>query len=156
MLSILIVLFLVLLAATVFVVNNQSQKLHKEIPANIIQYNREALNLRQYTDKPFIVYFVDPECDACAIEMKQLSKKIDMILNKYYLLFLTVKEEVDIVSYLNQLHIYPRTGVFVGIDQSFKVWDYYSIEHVPTMLILDKNFVARKKLRSLKQLLDVL
>lgn len=152
----LIGVFLTLSIAIALIINSKQQKLHKEFPFKITLQNKDTLYLRNYTDKPFIIYFVDPECDACAIEMKRLSKKIDQVLSEYYLLFIVMNDRGNIASYLSQLHIYPKSGVFIGVDYSFKVWDYCHIEHIPTIIILDKHFIARKKLSSLKYLLDTL
>lgn len=128
----------------------------KEFIFNPKLYNSDTLYIQSHTNKPFIIYFANPGCDACAHEITLLSKKIDMVLEQYNILFITERENPEMIVFLQELHIYPNSGVFIGMDDFFKIRDYYKIEYVPSILILDKHFIAHKKLSTLKPLLSKL
>lgn len=136
--------------------SKNKKELHKEFIFNPKLHTSDTLYIQNHTDKPFIIYFADSECDACTREMALLSKKTDKVLERYNILFITERENPEMAAYLEKLHIYPKSGVFIGMDDFFKIRDHYKVEHVPTILILDKNFIAQEKLSTLKTLLDKL
>lgn len=151
---ILVIISCALIIRIVAIESKNNRELNKEFIFNPKLHTSDTLYIKKYTDKPFIIYFADPECDACAYEIMLLSKIIDKIVAQYYILFITERNNSKMVVYLEKLHIYPNSEVFIGMDDFFKISDYYKVEHVPTILLLDKNFIARKKLSTLRPLLD--
>lgn len=146
----------ILIIRVITLESKSKKELHKEFIFNPKLYTSDTLYIQNHTDKLFIIYFADPECDACAHEITLLSKKTDKVLERYNILFITERENPEMATYLEKLHIYPKSGIFIGMDDFFKIRDYYKIEHIPTILILDKNFIAQEKLSTLKPLLDKL
>lgn len=155
-LSIVIILSLITLIRIINYERKQKEIFQKEFIFDIILINNDSLNIKKHTDKTFVIYFADPDCDACKHEITLLSKKIKPILRKYNVLFITASENPKMKIFLEQLHIYPNEGIFIGTDKNFKINAYYQIESLPTILILDENFIARKKLSTLKPLLNKL
>lgn len=153
---ILSILFFVLSILIVKIVSIKNKESCDFFLFDIKLYKNDTINIRQSIDKPFIIYFADPECDICEHEIILLSKKIKHILKKHNLLFVTIGENSKMVSFLTKLDIYPNIGVFIGKDEYFKIYDYYRINSIPTILILDKNFVIQKRTSSIKLLLNTL
>ncbi|MDR1743859.1 MAG: thioredoxin family protein [Dysgonamonadaceae bacterium] len=150
----LLVIALLLTVKIVSKVRAENQELQKEFVFDVQLYSSDTLNLREYGDKPFIVYFADPECEACKHEFSQLGKKIRHVLKQYNLLFITETKNEDMPGLLQAINVYPEDGVFVGYDNCSEIYNYYKIAQVPTILILDENFIPRKKVNTLSSLLN--
>ena len=99
--------------------------------------NREFCT-ESLSNKPIIILFMNPECDFCQEEIKQI-KKDQTRLKDVSVLLVTHTSLQQAIDFYSTQNLSLFDNIRLLSDEDIKIYNQFDIKTIPTIFIYDKN-----------------
>jgi len=89
-------------------------------------------------NKSVFILFMDPDCDFCQEEVKQIKER-NYVLQDVSILLITIASPKNAIDFYSRYQLNQFNNIKLLLDENAKISIYYDIKTIPTIFIYDKN-----------------
>jgi len=88
--------------------------------------------------QPILLLFMDPECDFCREEIKQI-KEQQNLLDNVSILLISIVQKKQAADFYSDYQLNQLNNIRLLIDEDVIISKFFDIKTIPTVFIYDKN-----------------
>lgn len=89
-------------------------------------------------NKSVLILFMNPECDFCHEEIKQIKEQYNILENVSILLISAVQKK-QATDFYSDYQLSQYNNIKLLIDENGKMSNYYDVKTIPTIFVYDKS-----------------